>query len=81
MGPGSFDRFLDPCTSHSILHASNIPLSGELGFDRAGWTAAARDYARSVGAGGGDVPEGNWTVAGFRLVTLEELDADLARWT
>jgi hypothetical protein len=52
-----------------------------LGFDRAGWTAAAQDYACTVGAGGGDTPAGNWTVAGFRLVTLEELDADLARWT
>jgi hypothetical protein len=52
-----------------------------LGFDRAGWTAAAQDYARTVGAGAGDAPAGNWTVAGFRLVTLEELDADLARWT
>jgi uncharacterized protein len=48
-----------------------------LGFDRDGWTEAAAAYAASLVGEEGE----NWTVAGARLVTLAELDADLAAWS
>lgn len=64
--------------------AEILPKQGQwriiyLGFARGGWTPAAKDYAEELSKGveSGD----NWRVAGARLLDLEQVDADLARWT
>ncbi len=48
-----------------------------LGFDRAGWTEAARAFADELVGEAGR----NWTTAGARLVTLADVDRDLATWS
>ncbi|CAG0965887.1 MAG: ATP-binding protein [Chloroflexi bacterium] len=50
-----------------------------LGFSRSGWTAGALAYQKEINHQpvGGE----NWTSSGMRLITLDELDHDMARWT
>ena len=50
-----------------------------LGFSRTGWTDAAHQYANSVAEE--DIAGDNWHSTGMRLIDLDELDADLSRWT
>lgn len=60
-----------------------VPASGSwevyfLGFAREGWSESALEYARKVDQ---NQPSGvNWQSKGMRLLTLEEIDADLHRW-
>ena len=49
-----------------------------LGFSRKGWTPAAHEYANSLSQK--SMERKNWYSTGMRLVTLEELDADFAKW-
>ena len=49
-----------------------------LGFGRAGWTAAARQYAAEVSAENQQTH--NWQVVGMQLVDLPQVDADLQQW-
>jgi AAA+ ATPase superfamily predicted ATPase len=64
--------------------AKIIPEQGEwrvyfLGFSRSGWTQGAQAYQAEINA---HPPSGpNWVSAGMRLVTLEEVDANLASWS
>jgi AAA+ ATPase superfamily predicted ATPase len=48
-----------------------------LGFARRGWTAPAVQFAAEFEGAQGQ----NWQAQGLRLLTLEEVDADLAAWT
>jgi AAA+ ATPase superfamily predicted ATPase len=50
-----------------------------LGFSRRGWTSGALAYQDEINKQpvGGE----NWASKGMRLVTLDELDDDLAQWT
>lgn len=50
-----------------------------LGFSRSGWTSKAHAYARKVNKH--PVSGANWRSMGFRLVTLDQLDTDLWKWT
>ncbi len=47
-----------------------------LGFARGGWTKAATAFANEQ-----IKPGTNWRVEGMRLLNLEQVDADLVRWT
>ncbi|MFZ5903208.1 MAG: ATP-binding protein [Chloroflexota bacterium] len=64
--------------------AKIVPAQGKwrvffLGFSRSGWTAGARAYADEINQT--PVQGANWVSNGMRLLTLEELDRDLAQWT
>ena len=50
-----------------------------LGFARGGWTEAARQFASSFHSTktSGD----NWQSVGIELITLEQIDNDLAAWS
>jgi AAA+ ATPase superfamily predicted ATPase len=61
-----------------------IPAKGEwkiffLGFSRSGWTSGARAYQESINRK--PVQGKNWMSCGMRLISLDELDHDLATWT
>ena len=61
-----------------------VPKQGQwqvlyLGFARGGWTPAATDFAREFAQS--KETGGNWQVAGVRLLDLNQVDADLIRWT
>lgn len=64
--------------------AKIIPKQGKwkvhfLGFSRGGWTSEAMEYQDEINRQ--PVRGENWVSAGMRLVTLDELDNDLAQWT
>ena len=49
-----------------------------LGFARSGWSAEAQAYEQEINQA---APSGaNWQAAGMRLLDLEQVDDDLARW-
>jgi AAA+ ATPase superfamily predicted ATPase len=50
-----------------------------LGFSRRGWTSGAHSYQEEINQQ--PVQGENWVSVGMRLITLEELDHDLAKWT
>jgi AAA+ ATPase superfamily predicted ATPase len=50
-----------------------------LGFSRSGWTSGALAYQEEINQH--PIQEENWVSIGLRLVTLDELDDDLTRWT
>lgn len=50
-----------------------------LGFSRSGWTSGAQAYQEEIN--GQPVHGENWISAGMRLITVDELDHDLASWT
>lgn len=59
-----------------------VPAKGQwqvsyLGFARRGWT----DHAVRFAADFAGAQAANWQAQGLRLLTLEEVDADLAAWT
>ncbi len=60
-----------------------VPTSGNwqvyfLGFSRAGWNENAVEYAKNVAQ---THPAGaNWQILGMRLLSLDEVDADLHAW-
>jgi AAA+ ATPase superfamily predicted ATPase len=61
-----------------------IPARGKwkvyfLGFSRSGWTSGALAYQQEINKQ--PVQGENWVSIGLRLITLEELDDDLTRWT
>ena len=49
-----------------------------LGFSRSGWNSNAEKYARSVISE--KISGANWSTAGFKLISLKDLDRDMARW-
>ena len=49
-------------------------------FSASGWTEAAQAAAESLAAGTSK-RAGGFPVAGVRLLNLEEIDADLVRWS
>lgn len=64
--------------------AEIVPKQGQwqvlyLGFARGGWTPAATDFAQELAQS--KETGGNWQVVGVRLLSLDQVDADLARWT
>ena len=64
--------------------AKIIPAPGKwkvffLGFSRRGWTSGALAYQKDINQH--PVRGENWVSTGMRLVTLDELDHDLAAWT
>jgi AAA+ ATPase superfamily predicted ATPase len=64
--------------------AKIIPAQGKwkvyfLGFSRSGWTSGALAYQEEIARH--PVRGENWVSTGMRLVTLDELDDNLARWT
>ena len=50
-----------------------------LGFARSGWTSGALAYQEQINLH--PVSGANWTSAGLRLLTLEQVDHDLAAWS
>jgi len=50
-----------------------------LGFSRSGWASGARAYEKEINQN--PVQGANWASVGMKLLTLENLDLDLARWT
>jgi hypothetical protein len=61
-----------------------IPARGKwrvyfLGFARSGWTSGALAYQQEINQR--PVQGENWRSIGLRLVTLDEVDDDLTRWT
>ena len=60
-----------------------VPASGNwqvffLGFSREGWNENALEYARNIAQSS---PAGaNWQIQGMRLLSLEDVDADLHAW-
>ena len=50
-----------------------------LGFSRSGWTSGALAYQEEINQH--PVQGENWGSIGLRLVTLDELDDDLKKWT
>jgi AAA+ ATPase superfamily predicted ATPase len=61
-----------------------IPVRGKwkvyfLGFSRSAWTSGALAYQQEMNRH--PVQGENWLSIGLRLVTLDELDDDLTRWT
>jgi hypothetical protein len=61
-----------------------IPARGKwkvyfLGFSRSGWTSGALTYQQEINRQ--PVQGENWVSTGMQLVTLNELDDDLTRWT
>jgi hypothetical protein len=64
--------------------AKIIPEQGKwrvyfLGFSRSGWTTGALAYQDGINQR--PVSGTNWVSSGMKLVTLEELDADLSAWS
>jgi AAA+ ATPase superfamily predicted ATPase len=64
--------------------AKIIPAEGKwkvlfMGFSRRGWTSGAREYQEEINRR--PVGGANWVSTGMRLVTLDEVDDDLAQWT
>ncbi len=64
--------------------AKIIPARGKwkvffLGFSRSGWTSGALAYQQEIDQQ--PVQGENWVSIGIRLLTLNELDDDLTRWT
>jgi hypothetical protein len=64
--------------------AKIIPAQGKwkvhfLGFSRSGWTSGARSYQEEINQQ--PVRGANWVSTGMQLITLDELDHDLAQWT
>ena len=64
--------------------AKIIPEQGKwkgyfLGFSRSGWTSGALAYQEEIAQH--PVRGENWVSTGMRLVTLDELDDNLALWT
>jgi hypothetical protein len=64
--------------------AKIIPARGSwnvffLGFSRSGWTSGSLTYQQEIDQQ--PVQGENWVSAGMRLLTLNELDDDLTRWT
>lgn len=61
-----------------------LPPSGKwrvhyLGFARAGWTPEAHQFARAISAGRSETHP--YQSAGMRLVDLNQVDQDLAKWS
>jgi len=61
-----------------------VPKDGEwsvyfLGFAQSGWSAEAREFAKELS--GTEVAGENWRSVGIRLLDLDQLDKDLARWS
>ena len=61
-----------------------IPARGKwrvyfLGFSRSGWTSGALAYQHKINQH--PVQGENWESIGLRLVTVDELDDDMTRWT
>lgn len=61
-----------------------IPLKGEwkvyfLGFSRSGWISGAQAYQETINRQ--PVQGKNWISCGMQLISLNELDRDLAQWT
>ncbi len=61
-----------------------VPGDGEwtvyfLGFAQGGWSEEAHDFARELSRTG--VNGENWQSIGIRLLSLEQVDTDLARWS
>lgn len=61
-----------------------IPSKGKwkfyfLGFSRSGWTSGAAAYQESITRQ--PVQGKNWVSCGMQLISLNELDRDLAQWT
>jgi AAA+ ATPase superfamily predicted ATPase len=61
-----------------------IPLKGEwkvyfLGFSRSGWTSGAQAYQETINRQ--PIQRKNWVSCGMQLISLNELDRDLAQWT
>jgi len=50
-----------------------------LGFSRSGWTSGARSYEKEIIQN--PVQGANWVSVGMKLMSLEDLDRDLTRWT
>lgn len=64
--------------------AQIIPPQGKwkvyfLGFSRSGWTSGAQAYQEEVSRQ--PVRGENWVSTGMRLLTVHDLDDDLAKWT
>jgi AAA+ ATPase superfamily predicted ATPase len=64
--------------------AKIIPMQGQwkvyfLGFSRSGWTSGALAYHEEINRQ--PIQGKNWVSTGMRLITLDELDRDLAQWT
>lgn len=64
--------------------AKIIPEQGQwqvyfLGLTRGEWTQGAKAYQAELNAH--PLSDVNWVSAGMRLVTLEEVDANLATWS
>ena len=64
--------------------AKIIPARGKwkvyfLGFSRSGWTSGALAYQQEINRQ--PVQGENWVSAGMQLITLNELDDNLTRWT
>lgn len=64
--------------------AKIIPIEGKwkvyfLGFSRSGWTSGAQAYQEEINRQ--PVQGKNWASTGMRLITLNELDHDMAQWT
>jgi len=65
--------------------AEIVPKQGQwrvvyLGFAREGWTAAAQALANDPGQWQ-TPPQANWRPVGMKLLTLAQVDQDLAAWT
>jgi hypothetical protein len=61
-----------------------VPDEGEwtvyyLGFAQSGWSEEAQEFARELSGAG--VTGENWQSVGIRLLDLEQVDADLSRWS
>jgi AAA+ ATPase superfamily predicted ATPase len=64
--------------------AKIIPMHGKwevyfLGFSRSGWTSGALAYQEEINRQ--PIQGENWVSTGMRLITLDELDHDMAQWT
>lgn len=64
--------------------AKIIPSKGKwkvyfLGFSRSGWTSGALAFQKEINHQ--PVQGENWVSTGMRLITLDELDHDMAQWT
>ena len=76
------------CDEASLVAALSgggiVPEQGQwrvyfLGFARSGWTSGAMAYQDQVNQQ--PVSGANWVTGGVRLVTLEQVDNDLAAWS
>jgi uncharacterized protein len=64
--------------------AKIVPAQGKwkvyfLGFSRSGWTSGALAYQEEINRQ--PIQGENWVSTGIRLITLDELDHDMAHWT